>query len=313
MKFIQLFFLTAVSLAGSLLSSAQSFTDPHRVFYQYNAPSGCPAPCRFITTTAFRFAGDTVIDTTSYRKILSLKDSLSSWQLIGFVRETPAGKVYLKKLYQDGTTSEEGLTYDFSLSPGDTMYFDNPFFIEFSDTVVLVRLDTTEIFDSARKVLYLQSLTNHEIAGSDYYEEWIEGIGSLTGPLLSGFHFNPWVGSFNTLLCVYYDNQLIYSNPDFDKCYYNTTDAPLLPGDNTTAVVSPDPVTDVSYLKVTGLPGDYLLEIFSPGSRLLLKRRVRSGEQVTLRAAAFPPGVCFFRVTVKNRSPLTGKFMVIRK
>jgi len=157
---------------------------------------------------------------------------LSTWQLIGFARETTAGKVYLKKLYKDGNTSDEGLAYDFSLSPGDTMLFYNPFFWDtYRDTVILTRLDTLEIYDSLRKVFYLQTLADKQ-EGYDWYEEWIEGIGSLTGPLLSGFAFNPWVGLFNTLLCVYYDDQLIYSNPDFDKCYYNTTDVPRLRGDN---------------------------------------------------------------------------------
>jgi len=299
-----LFFL----LSGS--AAAQSFVDTNRIFSQYNAPSGCPAPCRFITTSLYRFAGDTLLDTLHYREILLSEDSAATWKVTGFARETPEGKVYFRKKYWGDSISNEGLTYDFSLLPGDTMYFYNPFLDNFHDTCVLVRLDTVEMFDSARKVFHMKSLTCQSICYGE--EAWYEGIGSLTGPLLSGFPFNPWTGSWQTLLCVHYGNQLIYSDPDFDECYYNTTAVPKFAADPAKIRVTPDPVTDISFLKVPGPPGDHLLEIFSQNGRLLQKRKIRGEDPVTIRTTLFRPGLYFFRVTKKNGSVFTGRFIIVQ-
>lgn len=303
--------MTVTLLSLALFSPAQSFTDTNRIFSQYIAPSGCPAPCRFITTSLYRFSGDTLIDTLHYRKILLSEDSTATWQVTGFARETPAGKVYFRRKFRDDSIGGEGLTYDFSLLPGDTMYFYNPFLDYFHDTCVLARLDTVEMFDSARKVFYLKSLSCLRDS-CDWYERWIEGIGSLTGPLLSGFPFNPWTGSWQTLLCVHYGDVLIFSNPEFDDCYYNTTSVPQRFTDKTKVFISPDPVTDISFLEVSGPPAAYLLEIFTSSGRLLQKRNIPAEGKAILQAADFRPGLCFFRVTKKNGATYTGKFVVVR-
>ncbi|MCD6201098.1 MAG: T9SS type A sorting domain-containing protein [Bacteroidales bacterium] len=306
-----------IHFPGNILntsSPAQSFTDTNRIFSQYNAPSGCPAPCQFITTFLYRFAGDTLIDTLHYRKILFSKDSMATWEVTGFARETREGKVYFRKKYSNDSISNEGLTYDFSLLPGDTMYLYNPFLYNYRDTCILTRLDTVEMFDSVRKVFHMRSISCRPENGICYGEEvWIEGIGSLTGLLLSGFGFNPWVGSIDFLLCVHYGDYLIYSNPDFDECYYNTTAVPQLAGDDFKMLLSPNPVTDVSFLKLSGPPGTCLLEIYTQAGRLLQKRKIPADGKSVLRAADFNPGLYFFRVTKKDGGIFTGKFIVIRK
>ena len=73
----------------------------------------------------YRFEGDTTIQTTGYKKILSSTDSINqTWETIGFIREdTVQKKVWLRDL-----NNQEGLIYDFNLTSGEEITLYNPFF-----------------------------------------------------------------------------------------------------------------------------------------------------------------------------------------
>ena len=153
-----------------------------------------------------KISGDTIIETLHYKRIFESTDSLKeNWQQIGYIREEYK-KVFARK--KDDLT--EGLIYDFNININDTLTIKNPFSLIDSINMVVTSIDSINILNGKRKRI---TLTN-----KDYYEEyWIEGIGSLMGVTNSSFYS---VGGFKKLLCFWYNNQLQYSNPEYDYCFF---------------------------------------------------------------------------------------------
>lgn len=156
------------------------------------------------STKIFKYEGDTLIDTMIFRKMYSANDSSSNayWEYRGAVREWE-GKVY-------GCTRgryNEGLLYDFTLNTGDTAYVINEY-CEEPFEVVCTATDSTAINGNYRKTF---SFTFP-------YGQWIEGIGSLAGPLFFGYDLCI-TDVFSDLLCFYNAENLLYLNPDAGSCY----------------------------------------------------------------------------------------------
>lgn len=139
---------------------------------------------------------------TSYYRNISKKDTIAQ-----YIREEN-GKVYLldqSKLAVDGC--EEALIYDFTLEVGDTIMvgFD-------STSYVVVPIQTPTI--QGKRCLALADLSHPELSA---YTIWIEGIGDTRG-LFKSDRSLLIVGTYYTLTCCRYYDNLIYQNPEYPDC-----------------------------------------------------------------------------------------------
>lgn len=189
--------ITVMLLLASVASMSQSFSD------QDNRWSVVTTNWDLYLTEIFAYTGDTVIHNQSYQKICSTYDSSfsSGWMYSGAIRGE-ADQIYAIFPYMEN----EGLLYDFSIETGDTIYIINAWCFE-PFPIVCESIDSVEINGSFRKKFTFEN----------QYSQWIEGVGSLEGPLNTGMT-NCIFDVFCTLLCFHVDNNLSYP-PDANSCY----------------------------------------------------------------------------------------------
>lgn len=152
---------------------------------------------KYIKTEYTKFENDTMINGSElYKKIFVSNDQISWWETGRFIIED-VGNVFFN--ISDGSYKEQ--LYDFNIEKGDSVYS----FFDFSSfqlnvTSVIVKV----ILGVDRKHFYL----SNDIL-------WIEGIGSLDGPLEP---FGKLKNGFRELMCVHEDGVLIYQNPNYSEC-----------------------------------------------------------------------------------------------
>ncbi|MEA4957657.1 MAG: hypothetical protein VB038_08010, partial [Methanobrevibacter sp.] len=151
--------------------------------------------------------GDTTIDSKHYKKVwtnndLSITDEMEFHALI---REENQ-KTYVR-YYHSGLDSilGENLLYDFSLSNGDTFNL-NIYEQVFSFNV---SVDSIQINNEIRKRIILSGNFIPNMT-------WVEKIGCLEAGLLYESLFG--LGVIEKLLCYYYNDNVLYSNPEFNYC-----------------------------------------------------------------------------------------------
>lgn len=153
-----------------------------------------------ITTTFYKFEGDTLINELPYKYILESYDSsMQIWHKTNkYIREDSQKKVYLLEY-------SEVILYDFSMQVGDTVYLQDITF----QYAVIDTIDSVFIDDCYRK----------RYVFNDFYQDyWIEGLGSSNSPITPFINFRCNDIRFD-MACVHQEERLIYQNPNFDTCY----------------------------------------------------------------------------------------------
>ena len=193
-----------------------------------------------------KFAGDSTINQMNYLKVWESDDEqYTEWYQRGFIRSDTNGNIFLRDL-----VNNEGLSYKFDVNPGDTFSLFNPFhFYIYTAEVLDVDSVYIEPVNEYRKRI---KITDYEgtIYAQDEY--WIEGIGSLAGILCSGFHVYSLTGSFCDALCQWKNNNLVYSNPDYNSCFIIVSTLEMT-DESTEIIIQPNPLVDKSYIIVKGL------------------------------------------------------------
>ena len=162
----------------------------------------------YVETQYVYFEGDSTVDAISYKKVFLCNDKLhENIKYEGLMREQD------KKTYFIPANSEtEYLLYDFSLEEGMGFeYMGISFYVKNTDIV--------EINGVSLKQIQLA-----EVSVPDYSAmraTWIETIGSLNGLFYPNGMLN---GVKRELLCYYQNDELIYKNPIYSKCYYDNPD-----------------------------------------------------------------------------------------
>ncbi|MEO0899464.1 MAG: T9SS type A sorting domain-containing protein [Bacteroidota bacterium] len=166
----------------------------------------------------YDFKGDSIVDGITYHKLyVSLEDSIfqaSSFkknvQYYSLVR-SEGPKVYVRQFFgvlgpkPDG---EEHVYYDFSLQVGDTVSFGMCF--DPGDAVV-TNIDSVVVGDSPKKRITIEDPFGNTL------DQWIEGIGSIYGPLHK--FSNSCINDLDyDLLCVAKGGEIIYDHDAWDFC-----------------------------------------------------------------------------------------------
>ena len=124
---------------------------------------------------------------------------------------------------------EKRLLYDFTLEVGDTFPY-SPFFYGYDDygeetysMMVVERVDTVQLLNGESRREIVSNMVTSGIY-EEVQERWIEGLGSIHGPL---FPLNPKllaveVNEEFTLVCFSENDELLYHNPRFASCLTTT-------------------------------------------------------------------------------------------
>lgn len=167
------------------------------------------------TTTVFGFQGDTLINNEQWFKLYSTNDSLFQNNLVyrGLTRTENDLVLYLDTLNQLDTL------YDFNMNLGDSVLFN--LYGVYPEWLQVINIDSIQLNGEFYKRIKFAEPSMHAFDWLN--EEWIEGIGSIHGPLFPTFPvmFSEEIPDSMLLTCSYSDNQQIWQHPFYSSCYVN--------------------------------------------------------------------------------------------
>lgn len=245
------------------------------------------------STEIYIIAGDSVVESKLYNKIWVSYDSLVTLNYQGLLREEA------KTVYYIPPGGSEGILYDFNLEVGATALVNNLFCSDISLNVIAI--DTVEYFGVSRKRWHLGE-------GGDVYEYWLEGIGSLNGPL----HTKYWeciVCPVWELLCLHEDDALRYIMPYASGCYQNTVGIAEKDQPNYFSV-SPNPLTAGQALTLKTNTAASSLSILNSSGQLVKRVEKINELLIKIETDDFTPGMYFIQLTTTENKTQSKSLLI---
>ena len=243
------------------------------------------------STEIYKIEGDSVFKSNSYKMIWVTFDSLSTWQFRGLLRQE--SKIVW---YVHPNDSTEKILYNFNLNAGDSETIVNGLCSPGDSISVSVdEVDTVEYFGIQHKRWHLTS----DFVLEDY---WVEGIGSLSGPLYSMY------GS--VIVCPSWDLLCFHSS---DTLYYQNENSCWIVGIDENAKVNarlkPNPVTKGRPFVIEA--NREITDIFLYNSTGCLVKFVKGFKQhsVTVETADLNKGL--YLIAIKAKGNLTETYKVV--
>lgn len=228
-------------------------------------------------TTVYGYLGDSLINGISWHKLYATNDPLfeSDFVFEGLIRTDNNLVIFTN------TFSELDTLYDFSLNAGDHVSY--PFY----DNLYPTRLDDVDSITLNGE--FFRTYDFDEPMGLpnafDYVDErWIEGIGSIHGPLFPHqprtFTHEIISGDSLILTCSCANGQFFWQHPSYENCY---TQILLGTGSYLTAEIDfyPNPFRDQVVVR---LPENktFDMTVLSETGQELCRKTVVSGEIIDL-------------------------------
>lgn len=294
MKFIKFFILSILSwVLFSFNTQAQNYFPFPFSDAEWNELETRGQPISHINYS-YEMKGDTTIGSVVYQKIIySEIGSGSDYESYsGAIRQDTVEKKVFAIDCQWVTTGEVVL-YDFSKSPGDTVFVGEEGFGPCGIYYIIDHIDSILIRNQYRRTFHFTSPV--------YDDYWIEGIGSTRG-LFSPIHPVPTGPIFWNLTCFWHVDELIFMNPDFYDCFPNWTGIDDNQAEMQQGVfIYPNPVTDQSTLEINNSGNEVrILKIADLQGRVLAIYEVSEKNQIVIRKNDFKRGIYLIETMEKN-------------
>ena len=246
-----------------------------------------------VSTEIFFIDGDSAVNSLNYNIIWVSYDSLSTWHYQGLLREVSNIVYYIPP---DGN---EGVLYDFNLDIGESTYVNNLFCSDIP--IYVVDIDTVEYFGISRKRWLL---------GDNGYvqESWVEGIGSMYGPLYTKFEYCIICPVWN-LLCYHHNDTLQYIKDGYTDCY-QTSVGINEKYDETGFAIHPNPVRKGNsiYITTNAVPSN--IRVYSSSGVLMKSVDSINGTKMKVETTSFKSGLYLITITAGDGKVSTRKFLV---
>jgi len=253
---------------------------------------------------SYEMQGDTTIGSVVYQKIMYFGiGSGSDYEYYaGAIRQDTVEKKVFAIDYQWVTTGEVVL-YDFSKSPGDTVFVGEEGYGPDGSYYVIEHIDSILIGDQYRRTFHFTNPV--------YDDYWIEGIGSTRG-LFSPVSPVPTGYTFWKLTCFWQNDELIFMNPDFNDCFPNWTGIDDNQAEMQTVVsIYPNPVTGLSTLEITNVNNELdAIKIMDLQGRVISNYKLCGNNKVIIQKNNFNKGIYFIEVMGKNGRSGISKMIV---
>jgi hypothetical protein len=292
MKIILSILLLPTLIFGQI---SNHFENPSSKWYVAKTfPSGNMQNPNFVstTTTVFGFQGDSLIGGETWYKLYATQDSLFISNLIykGLTRSESNRILFIDSLNQLDTL------YDFNLNVGDSVLYN--FYGTIQEKIPVINIDSIQIGGQ----FYRQFHFGEPIfpnAFDELNELWIEGIGSIHGPIFPNFPFK-FSGEFPDELhvtCTSFNNQQFWQNPFYNSCYINI----VLSTDNkfkSNITIYPNPFSE--HLKISmGIMDKYEIKIFNTSGQKIYEESITS-DYTNINLTGLNDGIYFITVDSKR-------------
>lgn len=245
--------------------------------------------------------GDTTINTVKYSKIHQINYGFDGTFYSSYYRgctRVDGQKVWVLP----SGLSDEILLYDFGVQIGDTLHLQ---FLEFDGVLdyYTESIEQIEIDGEMHKMIRFQ--TSYGIP-----DVWIEGIGSIMGPLDRGFFV---IDAQPGMTCYLKDGQVIYKLESTQSCEGGLT-CSIISGSSeaphgNVLKVFPNPANAGVWVE-SDIQGPVLVDIFTADGKLVSKAEYQDGQKAQVNTMTLAPGIYLFKIAAKN-SPLTPQFCKI--
>jgi len=239
------------------------------------------------TTTVYGFQGDTLINSEQWLKLYSTSDSTfqNNFLYRGLIREENSKVFYLDTLNQLYTL------YDFSLNVSDSVLFD--LYGMYPEWLEVVNVDSIQINgDYYRRLKFAEPTMN---AFDELNEIWIDGIGSIHGPLFPNFpiNFSQEMPDSMLVTCTFSNNQQVWQHLSYPSCYVNI----VLSVDQLELFnfkIYPNPFTDRIHIENIDLQ-QYELTILNSLGQTVKYTQV-SNDNIIIDLSELKVGIYFLRI-----------------
>jgi len=260
------FFIVSLFAINSFYASAQSIVVSTNLWSNVLSlePSGQ------LFTEKIKFTNDTTIDLITYKVVVrTLDKNQLNWNSYGFIREDANKRVF----YKLNASDPEKLFYDLNLALDDSIlaFGVNTFnFSAYLDSAMyhVTAVDSMLIGSTYRKQLHLSGNIGGSLVEA---AQWIDSMAGMSGIL---HNWNLKVGEDGYgLLCFEENGVLKYQNPYYTDCYI-ATGIESLDSQVVTVSVSPNPVTDISTIRINGMKENSIIQVWfynSLGEKVLTK------------------------------------------
>jgi len=246
-----------------------------------------------VTTEIYFLEGDSVYNAKNYTIMWVSYDSLVSRSYAGLVREN-GDRVY----YVPPNSNSEGLLYDFALEAGATAWIRNFFGFNDSVQVTIIEVDTVEYMGVERRRLAIE--------GFDY-DYWIEGIGSIMGPVHSQFEYFI-VCPVWELLCFHHQNELLYIMPNMEVCWQTTVGIDEL--SEPEIVLSPNPVLGGQDIHIESPVKFVSVKIINNTGAVVFERHNQPLNEWSIGTGILNPGIYLLEIRTEEGKKLIRKLLV---
>jgi hypothetical protein len=260
---------------------------------------------------------DTIINSRKYHQLFKSNDTIfNESEYCGGIREDSMKRVFFFGDMTDmwGNVSnyfkyKEVLLYNFSVKPGDTLrnnIEDSSSFLynwrDFHGWLVVESIDSVFMSGKYRKRINFENGTNN----------WVEGIGNIH----RGLMFTPGAvttnGPWNRLACIKQNDIWVYHNSYFSDCFpYYFNGIKETKNTNHDAVVFPNPITNISYIKFDNSVHQYEELVILDVTGIKIKSsQIKNQQTYRINKFDYSPGIYFFKAVAKDGYFVTGKFII---
>lgn len=235
-----------------------------------------------VKTKIWQLEGDTLIDGVVWSKLVMYDDTLTNENDFKGYLKSEGNKVF----YKENATDNQQLIYDFDIEVGDSVEY--AFKIgndEYLAWLELIEISTININGGSYKKFTFSEPKPYEIdgdfpitMGNLLQEVWIEGIGSIRGPL---FPVNPFMldsewGEKVDLTCSFVDETQYYHNNSYSDCYVRDV-LGIKDFQKELAKIYPNPIKDVIFITN---PSNHAMniEITNNLGQIILQTELKEGK-----------------------------------
>jgi hypothetical protein len=231
-------------------------------------------------TTIYGFKGDTLIDEEKWLKIYSSSDSLltTNLRLKGFIKSTNNFVLFMDINNQIDTL------YNFNLSVGDSVLYDLGSWTEY---IPISDIDSIQINGQ-----FYKRFKFAEPKGPNAFdilnEIWIEGIGSIHGPLFpaESRKFSTETPDSIELTCSHSNGQLYWQNSSYNDCFVNIM-LSIVENHTIDFNIFPNPFNDIVTFNLNNSQTIYIVVYNCQGQKLISKRIDSYDSAIDLRNLPF--------------------------